>query len=83
MRMNRGLAPDSSIPVLRTLMQQERVERLADRPRLPGIERGLDTALDAAEGVHGIRIFHADHVFGEFVVFDELHACSLSLWGAA
>lgn len=78
MRMNRGFTPNSSIPVFRTFMQQERVERLADRPRLFGIEWGLDTTLNTAEGMHGIRILHANHVFGKLVVFDELHARSVS-----
>ena len=83
MRVNRGLTPNPSIPVFRTLMQQKRVKRLADSPRLFGIEWGLDTALNAAEGMHGIRILHTDHVFGELVVFNHPHARRLSQGGAA
>lgn len=83
MRMNRSFAWHSLCPVLRAFMEQERLKRLADRSRQFGIEGCLDTTPNAAERVHGIRIRHTDYVFRKLIVLNELHACSLSLRGAA
>lgn len=82
-RMNRRVAWGSSCPVLRAFMEQQRLKRLADRPRQLGIERCFDTALNTTERVHGIRIRHTDHVVRKLVILNELHACSLSLRRAA
>jgi hypothetical protein len=79
MRVIRVGTPYSLLLGFGTLMEEERVERLADRPRLSRIEGRLDTAFNAAKRVHGTRILHANHIYGQLVVLDEMHVRSLSL----
>jgi hypothetical protein len=69
-----------SIVVLGALMQEERIQRLADQARLLRIEPGLEAALQATESMPGIRVLFANHIVRQLVVLDEPHAGSLSPW---
>lgn len=77
-RMNFGRRPNASCFGLRAGMHREHIERLADRPRLLGIEFMLESAFQAAERMSRIRVLHADHIYGKLFVLNELHTRSLS-----
>ncbi len=79
MRMNL----DNCYPLLlmhRAIVHRECIERSADRPSLPWIERELKATIKTAECVLEIRVRLADYIYGQFLIFDEQHARSLSRW---
>jgi hypothetical protein len=73
----------SSISGIGTVMQDERIERLSNRPRRLWIKCRLEATFETAERMPGIRVLLADHIVGQLVIFHESHARSLSLWRAA
>ena len=68
---------------LGAVVHSKQIKWLADHVRLPWIERGLKTTLQAAQRVLRFRVFFADHVRRQLVVLNELHARSLSRSAAA
>jgi hypothetical protein len=73
----------SSFFALSTVVYGKQIERLTDRMWLLRIERVLEAALDTAERVLLVRVFLADNIKRQLVVFDEPHARSLPRWRAA
>lgn len=61
-----------------TPVNRKQIQRSSDRIRLTWIERGLKPAFETAECVPRLRVFLANHIKGQLVIFDELHARSLS-----
>lgn len=82
MRVSLGTC-DALFLMLRAIMRREQIERRADRTRLSRVERKLKAAFEAAERMFRVRVFLADHIYGQLVIFDELHARSLSRWRIA
>lgn len=67
----------------RAVVHGQHIERPSNRMWLLWIEWELKPAIEAAESVLGLRVFLADYIYRQLVVFDELHTRSLSRWRIA
>jgi hypothetical protein len=64
--------------VLCTAVHREQVKRSSDGMFLPRIEGILETALKATECVFSLTDLFAHNIQRQLVIFDELHAGSVS-----
>ena len=69
--------------LFRATVREQQAEWLADRSGIAWIEARLESALGAAERVLRLRVFLANHIHRQLVVFNHPHARRLSQGDAA